>query len=132
MQTTYLTDQDLDLLKEHGKTAQYSPDQVILQQDTHPDAIYYICSGMVKVDFSRVYNTDVLAYVRAGEFVGEVSFLDGGESSASVSAVKDVEMLELSRKDLDSLLEADPALAARFFHTIATTLARRIRASNSQ
>ncbi len=132
MQKSYLTDQDLDLLKQHGKTAQYSPDQVILQQDTQPDSIYYICSGMVKVDFSHVYNTDVLAYLRAGEFVGEVSFLDGGDSSASVSAVKEVEMLELSRKDLDALLDADPGLAARFFHTIATTLATRIRASNSQ
>ncbi len=132
MQKTYLTDEDLNLLKDHGKVVQYAPEQVILQQDTRPDSIYYLLDGMAKVDFSRVYGTDVLAYVGAGEFVGEVSFLDQGESSASVRAVKSVEMLELSRTDLDALLEADPALAARFFHTIASTLARRIRASNSQ
>ncbi|MEM9182723.1 MAG: cyclic nucleotide-binding domain-containing protein [Pseudomonadota bacterium] len=132
MQTTYLTEQDLNLLKDRGSIVTYTPQQVILQQDTAPDRIYYLLDGNVKVDFSRVYGTDVLAYVGPGEFIGEVSFLDQGESSASVTAVQAVEMLELSRGDLEELLEADPSLAARFFHTLATTLARRIRASNSQ
>ena len=132
MQTTYLTEQDLNLLKDRGTIVQYSPQQVILQQDITPDRIFYLLDGTVKVDFSRVYGTDVLAYLTPGEFIGEVSFLDQGESSASVTAVKAVEMLELSRDDLEQLLDADPALAARFFHTLATTLARRIRTSNAQ
>lgn len=132
MQTTYLTDEDLSLLKEHGSVKTYSAQETILQQDITTDRLYYLLDGNVKVDFSRVYGTDVLAYLGSGEFVGEVSFLDDGESSASVTAVQKVEMLELSRQELEKLLEADPGLAARFFHTLATTLARRIRASNAQ
>ncbi|MEM9533288.1 MAG: cyclic nucleotide-binding domain-containing protein [Pseudomonadota bacterium] len=129
---TYLTDDDLSLLEQHGEVVDYAPQDNVLQQDTQSDRIYYLRSGMVQVDFSRVYNTDVLAYVGEGEFVGEVSFLDHQESSASVTAVKPVQMLELTRDDMEKLLESDPALAARFYHTVATTLARRIRASNAQ
>lgn len=127
---TFLRDEDYALLEENGETVSYSAQETILRQDTTTDRIFLIRTGMVQVDFSRVYGTDTLAYLGEGEFFGEVSFLDHGPTSASVSAARPCELLEISRDTMEQLLESHPKMAARFYHTIALTLARRIRARN--
>lgn len=127
---TFLRDEDFQLLEQNGEIVTYAPQEAILRQDSSTDRIYFIRSGMVQVDFSRVYGTDVLAYLGEGEFFGEVSFLDHQQTSANVSAAKPCELLEITRENMDQLLESHPAMSARFYRTIALTLARRIRASN--
>ena len=63
---------------------------------------------------------------------GEVSFVDHDETSASASAFKDCEILEVPRDVVEAILDQDANLAARFYRTVAMTLARRIRASNKK
>ena len=127
---TFLLDEDFKLLEEHGEVVRHAAQEIILRQDTTTDRIYFIREGMVQVDFSRVYGTDVLAYLGPGEFFGEVSFLDHGQTSANVTATKASELLEISRSKMDELLDSHPKMAARFFRTIALTLAQRVRSSN--
>jgi len=127
---SFLTDSDLKLLKDKGEVVNYKPKQVVVHQQTPCTKLFWIISGVIQIDFDRLYGSDVLGYLNEGDIFGEVSFMDHADTSASASAVKDAEVLEVPRDVLEPLLEQDADLAARFYRTIAMTLARRIRASN--
>ena len=127
---SYLTEQDMKLFEDKGEIVQYKPKDVILHQDTVTDKLCLIRSGVVQIDFSRVYAHDTLALLGDGDFFGEVSFLDHRESSASAIAAKHCEILEVAHDILRELLAADDGLGARFYKTIALTLANRIRFTN--
>jgi len=71
-----------------------------------------------------------LARLTEGALFGEMSFLDGLPASATVSAVTKVELALISRQQLNAWFERDPAFAARFFESLAITLALRLRAAN--
>lgn len=59
----------------------------------------------------------------AGDFVGEMSLIDGGLRSADVEAATPMRLLVVSSRDFWSLLEAAPTLSRK----IMQTLSRRLR-----
>ncbi len=128
----FLLDSDIELLKSRGNIERYDARQVILHQEEKPNKFCLIEKGVVQIDFSRVYGTDVLAFLGEGDFFGEISFLDELQTSATASAAKPCELLEVPHEVLRELLEADDGFAARFYRSVATALARRIRISNQQ
>ena len=67
-----------------------------------------------------------------GDFFGEVSFLDGGNRSADALAFTDTDVFVLSRHRFDGLSESHKKTAIKLLEAIATTLARRLRNSNSE
>ncbi len=127
---SYLTDSDMQRMEEAGEILSFKKGEVVVQQRTKIDSIYWIRSGVIQVDFNRLYGADTLAYLGEGDLFGEVSFLDSAETSASVVAADKLEILAVSRDVLAKLMEEDAAFAARFYHTLAATLARRIRSQN--
>ena len=127
---SYLTEVDLAGLEARGEVITYGPKDVIVHQQANCTKLYFIRKGMVQIDFSRLYGSDVLAYLNEGDMFGEVSFMDHADTSATASAVETVETLEITRELLDKMIEEDDAFAARFYRTIARTLACRIRSQN--
>lgn len=66
-----------------------------------------------------------------GSVVGEVSFIDGGLASATVTAVTGAQLLTLSRAALGELERSDAHLAAGVMQALCDSLAARVRdASN--
>jgi CRP-like cAMP-binding protein len=127
---SFLTEADIAYLEEKGEVVQYRAKDVIVHQQSTVTKLYFIHKGMVQIDYSRLYGSDVLAFLNDGDMIGEVSFMDHADTSATASAVEDVETLEVPREVLDEMIAADEGFAARFFRTIAMTLARRIRSQN--
>jgi CRP-like cAMP-binding protein len=86
--------------------------------------------GEVRIERTDHQRSAHLARLGPGSVLGEMSFLDQSGASASVAADGKVEILFVESKDLAQLLEADQGFAARFYHSLATTLSRRLRATN--
>lgn len=73
----------------------------------------------------RVGRTDV-ARLRAGDYFGEMSLIDGGRRTADVVAVTDVTVLVFAQQEFASLLEVSPAIRLK----LMTSLAGRLRRAN--
>lgn len=127
---SYLTDEDMRRLAEIGEIVDYGAKETILQQNSSCDRLYWIKSGVVQIDFSRLYGHDVLAYLGEGDLFGEVSLLLGTDTSANATATQAVQTLEVPHERLRGVLDEDHELAARFYQTLAHTLARRVRSQN--
>ena len=76
------------------------------------DSIYVISSGEVEVFMKNdTGERIVLEVATRGDFFGELSLLDNGTRTASVTAVQDTETLRLDRGDLETFLRLCPHAA---------------------
>ncbi len=76
------------------------------------DSIYVISSGEVEVYMKNdTGERIVLEVATRGDFFGELSLLDSGTRTASVTAVTDTETLRLDRGDLQTFLRLCPHAA---------------------
>jgi SulP family sulfate permease len=73
-----------------------------------------------------------LATFGRGDFIGEMSFLDGAARSADAVAFSDTDLYALSRKRFDVLASEHKRLAINLFEGLARMLAIRMRFTNSE
>lgn len=88
------------------------------------DALYVVSSGEVEM-FCKNDTGErlVLEVGRRGDFFGDLSLLDKGGRSASVSATQDTEALRLDRGDLEKFLQLQPHAAL----DLLAAMSRRLR-----
>lgn len=97
------------------------------------DGLYYVISGRVRVAKRLGEGGEKdLAFLGAGECLGEMELLRGGVRSASAYAAGPVELLRLKSDDLTRWLEADPAVASRFFSGLAEVQSGRLRRTSDE
>jgi CRP-like cAMP-binding protein len=124
----FLDDAGRARLLEHTRQEEYGADDVIVAEDSRPQALYILIHGRVAVAKDHLGHRVPIGEVRPGELFGEVSYLDGSPASASVVARGPASVLVLP--DPDALLTEAPELAAGFYRSLAVAVARRLRFSS--
>ncbi|MEM9668509.1 MAG: patatin-like phospholipase family protein [Pseudomonadota bacterium] len=87
--------------------------------------IYFVMSGTLGVFRTQDGSeADFLGHIRAGEPVGEMALFSGGQGLAavphtnSVYALRDTEILSISRKGFDRLIKAEPEILERMIRVV--------------
>ena len=68
-----------------------------------------------------------LAILAAGEFFGEMSFVDGAPTSAKVVADEPTRLRIIDEGTIATLIKKDPSFAGRLYRSIAAILVERLR-----
>jgi len=120
-----LYDEHLALFAKMANYKCYDKDEVILRQnDTENQSLFLIASGQVNVFISGIDGTEaILAILNKGEFIGEMSLIDGEPRSASVKAVEKSNLLVIQREDFLNELKKNSSLSM----TLLIVMTRRIR-----
>jgi len=66
----------------------------------------------------------------AGESLGELSFLDEGRRSATAKTLEATQLISIPNDGLKSILDANPAMAIKFYHSAGRYICRRLRQTN--
>ena len=101
--------------------------QVVLDQDVLLRAIFLIEEGAVRVERKDRDQTIPLALLEAGEFFGEMSYVDGAPTSAMVIADVPTRLRVIDETTVNNLTKKDPAFTGRLYRSIAAILAERLR-----
>jgi len=97
----------------------------IVQQDVAADAVCVILKGRASVSVAaRDGRVLTLREIGEAEIIGEVSLLDGGLPSATVTAVTVVELLAVGRRSFMNLVEERPQIAVALLPVLASRLRR--------
>lgn len=100
--------------------------QVFAQGDDS-DSLYIILSGRVKISsYSDAGKETVLAFMGENEVLGELGVFDGGERSATATALQETRALRLYRRDVLDFLDRNPGVALQ----IISALCVRLRHTN--
>jgi CRP-like cAMP-binding protein len=104
--------------------ADYTAGQVLCSEGAVGRELIMIIDGEAEVQRGGT----VVTTVGPGDFIGEMSLLDGGPRSATVTATTDVKALVLPTREFWQVLDEVPALA----HRLLRTLAERLRAMDER
>ena len=99
----------------------------LVEQAVKHDRLLLVSEGSVDVQVDG----RPVARLEAGRFVGEMSYLTGEETSASVWAADATRYIAWGRKELESFLHAHPDVRAALQLVIGTDLARKLKAPKS-
>jgi CRP-like cAMP-binding protein len=105
----------------------FARDQLVFDQNVSLRAIFLIDDGSVRVERHDRGAMVPLAVLGAGEFFGEMSFVDGTPTSARVVAEEPTRLRVIDTTTVDNLTKADPGFAGRLYRSIAAILAERLR-----
>jgi CRP/FNR family cyclic AMP-dependent transcriptional regulator len=115
------------LLFANAKPVHLAADQVLFVAEDTGDGCYRIEKGLLKVSIASGSGTErILAILAAGAIVGELAVLDGLPRSATVLALRDSELLFVSKAKFDQCANKHPEL----YQHLLTLLASRLRETN--
>ena len=123
-----LDDSDANWLVSNGKARHIRAGTVIIQQGVPVDSVFILLDGQLLVHSGNVE----IAKLLAGEIVGEISFVDLRPPSASVKALVDSQALAIDKAVLRAKLQKDLGFASRFYLSLATFLADRLRVATAR
>ncbi len=98
---------------------------LVCRQGDVPDALYVVISGALGV-FREVEGAAPIRIgdINAGETVGEMALITGGRRTATVRALRDSELVRLSRAGFEALLERHPRIGISLARFVAERLGR--------
>jgi CRP-like cAMP-binding protein len=102
--------------------ADYSAGQLMCREGDVGRELIMIVEGEASIDRGGVE----IATVGAGAFIGEMSLLDGGPRSATVTSTSALKALVLPTREFWQVIDEVPAIA----HRLLATLAERLRAAD--
>jgi CRP-like cAMP-binding protein len=92
---------------------------VLMREGGFGSEVMIIADGQATVSRHTDGGESVVATVVRGDVVGEMSLLDGGRRSATVTAVTPLSLYVASASEFAALLEALPVVAERIARTAA-------------
>jgi len=119
-----LDDRDTDWMIRHGKKLTLRAGAQLIEQGKPTDWLYFVLDGAFVVYTKAVPS---IAILKAGEVVGEISFVDSRPPTASVRAEVESKVGAIPHSVLMAKLQEDVGFAARFYHALAAYLADRLR-----
>jgi len=128
-----LSDAQLGKLTALAQPVSFAEGDVLLEEDQRGTRFFLITAGRVEVIVRAPFEgkqSQSLATLKAGEVVGELALVDGFLRSATGRAQEAVEALAFENKDVQALMEAEPAIGYRVMRNLAGQLAQRIRTTN--
>jgi small-conductance mechanosensitive channel len=104
----------LERLAALSRTCQFMSGEVIIRQGDAGHELYVVEKGEVAVLIGRGEGSVAeVARLGPGKFFGEMSLMTGEQRAATVQAMSDCELVQVSKEAFHEILAADPRLAER-------------------
>lgn len=120
----FLTANDWALIADKSTSVEFKAGDAIIHRGKCSDGVYLIINGVGSVQIPGQSNGPSIG---PGEVCGEISFLDEQPATLNVVAKDAVKAYYLDRATLQTLFELYPHLGSRFYHSLASSLSRRLR-----
>lgn len=106
---------------------EYAPGQHLIEAGQPGRGLFLIVGGQVEVFAGNDAGARLLNTMGVGSYVGEISLVQDGPTSARVTARSAVKVLFISRDAFKAYVYSSPAAALRIFQLFTLNLAERVR-----
>ena len=104
-----LTDAQREAVSKTAHPAVYGRGETIVREGEPGSSMFVVAGGEAAVMIGQ--SKEPVARLRAGDFFGEMSLLTGDPRSATVTAVTDCDVVELTAEGFRDVVMAEPAVA---------------------
>lgn len=128
-----LTDDDLRQVRRICQEENAAKGTVIFQEGTFGDKCYIVLDGEIRISkFIPGIGEEALAVLKPGDYFGEMALIDDFPRSAHAIANTDVDLLTISKSEMDELLFFNKEIAYKMLWTFCRTLSARLRETNEK
>lgn len=107
---------------------EFVAEDYIVRQGESGLGLYFITGGRAKVEIERDSMKVVVAELKEGDFLGELSIIDDKARSANVVCLEDTRCLLLTRDSFSKLLKKHPEISIQMLRSLVS----RIRSANDR
>lgn len=123
------TQDELDLVAGLFQERQLKANTTVFTEKMPAEALYVIKSGSVRITMMVEEGQEAgLIVLGPGDFFGELALLQESTRLVSVRTDTAAEILLLTRKDFQGLMDLDPKIALKLTTAITRLLAMRVKA----
>jgi NTE family protein/lysophospholipid hydrolase len=118
-----LNPDELETFASQLELVQVNGGDILIRQGDTADCMYSVISGRL-----RVYTTDddgkmtIVGEIAGGESVGEMAMITGGQRSANVQAIRDTELIRLTREGFENLVTRHPRVMLKMAGEIVSRM----------
>jgi CRP-like cAMP-binding protein len=106
----------------------YKSGEQVYSEGEADAALFVVVAGTVRIDKQvGAGQQQTLQQIKAGEVLGAISFVLGGQHSVSAQALHDAELLLIRRTEFDRLAARSPAVGYKILLRLAGQLAAMLR-----
>lgn len=118
-----LSNTELNKVLAIAGTKKYSSGQLVFAKEDLGGNFFVVKAGRIKI-FTTVGSgkKKTFAFLKKGDFFGEMSLLGGKTRSASAQAVEDSELFVIPRKNFKRLILENPDFTLKLLHTLVERL----------
>lgn len=110
----------LDELHDDRKSRHYQAKEIIYREGDHPNYLYLLKSGKVKIIRTDHYGKElVTGLVGTNEYFGYSAILEGADHGETTVALEPCELLLIPRQEFTGLIESNRDVAVRFIKLLA-------------
>jgi CRP/FNR family cyclic AMP-dependent transcriptional regulator len=118
-----LTPPELEAVLARAVIQRFERGATIMRRGDAASSMVVILQGRVRISVTSADGTETsLGMLGAGDVVGEMALLDGGDRSADVLAAEDAVLMTIQRGDFLPLLENSAGLCLRLMQLLCTRL----------
>ena len=125
-----LDDDEIDAFVDAAVEHSVPADHIFFSMGDHNSSLFVIRAGAVKVERVGTDDDIPIATLEAGQTFGEMSFMDGSQTTAAVTATEPTEFFEITRASLNRLLVEKPGLGVKIWRNFALDLKQRLSKTN--
>ncbi|MCI4397594.1 MAG: cyclic nucleotide-binding domain-containing protein [Acidobacteria bacterium] len=127
---------DLDTLEliQISKTVRhhrFAPGELAIKEGDHGDSLFVVKSGKFRAYVTRQSSKE-LAQFGPGESFGELALIDAAPRSATIEAMSQGELLELTSEDFRQILSHSNELRERLYENLIKDLVIKLRRTNDK
>jgi NTE family protein len=93
------------------RLVEYRKNEVVYEEGGVAGCFYIVVSGRFEVSIGPAEKKKVLAYIRRGDYFGEMALLTNQPHSATLRALSDSLLLELKKEDFKRITESNASIA---------------------
>jgi len=118
-----LVEADRGAIARDMRRVRFEPDQMIFSRGDPAREMYLVLEGKVRLSILTSDGRELsFAHAGPGSVFGEIATLDGGERTASATAISRVQAMVLPQRALLDLVENNPKLAVAAIRFLCTRL----------
>lgn len=129
-----LHSEDISWFIKAGHKVEMPAGGTLIKKGENIKALFLLVEGELSVHINQKHSENLrkIAHLKAGDIVGELSFLDSSPPNATVKAATDAVLLAIPRHILEEKLDTDIGFSARFYRGVGVLLASRLRKTVKQ
>lgn len=122
------TAEELDVIGARASACAFKRGEVMVHQGDPGTSFFILTAGVARVTIIAANGREItLDFLEKGAVVGEIAVLDGGERTATVTAIEPVTALRLDRSAIRAVIADRPDFAWQ----LLGQMARRLRQANA-